>query len=88
MASPSQCRHCPPRRSGLPVTELLVVSPIASWSGRRRIYYRVEKNPSDLLKARAFLTAGMWIQGFVLVAVAAAIMGALVAGIADGRFWM
>jgi phosphatidylglycerol:prolipoprotein diacylglycerol transferase len=75
-------------RMHLPVTATLKVSAIASGVGLlgARIYYLAEHGPRTLLKPRALLTAGMCIQGFVLAAVATAIVGTHAAHLPVGSF--
>jgi phosphatidylglycerol:prolipoprotein diacylglycerol transferase len=75
-------------RGHLPVTSTLWVSLVASVVGLfgARIYYLAEQRALVPFKPRALLTAGMCIQGFVLAAMATAIIGMLVAGVPVGRF--
>ena len=72
----------------LRVGQTLWVSLVASVVGLlgARIYYLAEQRPRVRFQARALLTAGMCIQGFVLGTLVAVSIGALVAGLSVGRF--
>jgi len=71
------------RRAELPATSVLVVSLIASVLGAAgaKVYYLVEHRD----RRPPLLTAGMCIQGFVLVAIAALVAGTLLLGVPIGR---
>ena len=75
-------------RAHLPVGAIVVVSLIASLVGLvgAKVYYLAEHAPRTLRQPRELLAAGMCIQGFVLAAIATAIIAILVRGLPPGLF--
>ncbi len=70
----------------LSVGTTLGISLIASLVGLvgAKLYYAAQQGPRALMKSSALVSTGMCIQGFVIGAIGAAVVGALVAGIPVG----
>jgi phosphatidylglycerol:prolipoprotein diacylglycerol transferase len=75
-------------RAHLSVASTVSVSLVASLMGLvgARLYYLAEERPRPPLTPATFLTAGMCIQGFLLAALPAAVIGMLIIGAPIGRF--